>query len=247
MKLSVIILVALFSATLGYAQDASSPAATSPSSTTTRSAPPGAEPNLPGTLVMDFGFNFLAGAPDNMGLRFFKSKGVAFSYLYDMPIGESKFSFHPGLGVGFESYAFDQNVTVQYPLGADSASVVALDANEYQNVIKSKLMTHYVDVPLEFRFYTKQNQRGLMVALGGKVGYLFSSYTKVKYETQGERQVEKLRQQRNFNLNRLRYGASARLGFRGIHLHGQYMFSNLFKDEGPTGNNWRVGLSIALF
>ncbi len=200
---------------------------------------------MPGTLVMDFGFNFLQNAPDNTGLRFWKSKGVGISYLYDMPIGESKFSFHPGLGVGFESYAFRQNVTVQYPLGADSARIVALDANEYQNVIKSKLMTHYVDVPLEFRFYTKENQRGLMVALGGKIGYLFSSYTKIKYEAQGERRTEQLRQ--DFNLNPLRYGATARLGFRGIHLHGQYMFSDLFQSEGPGGNNWKVGLSIALF
>ncbi len=201
---------------------------------------------MPGTLVMDFGFNFLQDAPDNMNLRFWKSKGVSLSYLYDMPIGESKFSFHPGVGVGFESYGFAQNVTVQYPLGADTASVVALDANEYQNVNKSKLITHYVDVPLEFRFYTRENQRGLMVALGGKVGYLFSSYTKIKYETQGKGRTEKLRQ--DFNLNRLRYGASARLGFRGIHLHGQYMFSDLFKaDGGPQGNNWKVGLSIALF
>ncbi len=245
MKLFVIVLMAFFGSTLGYAQDIPSPTATPPPSTTTRSAAPGAEPNLPGTLLMDFGFNFLTGAPDNMGLRFFKSKGVSLSYLYDMPIGESKFSFHPGVGVGFESYAFDQNVTVQYPLGADSATVVALDANEYQNVIKSKLITHYVDVPLEFRFYTKENQRGLMVALGGKVGYLFSSYTKIKYEAQGERRTEKLRQ--DFNLNRLRYGATARLGFRGIHLHGQYIFSDLFQAEGPQGNNWRVGLSIALF
>ena len=245
MKLFFVILLLTAAFTSGYAQD--TPSATTTPSPTTRSAAPGAEPNLPGTLVMDFGFNFLQDAPDNMGLRFFKSKGVAFSYLYDMPIGESKFSFHPGVGVGFESYAFDQNVTVQYPLGTDSVTVVALDANEYQNVIKSKLITHYVDVPLEFRFYTKENQRGLMVALGGKVGYLFSSYTKIKYETQGRELVDKQKQDTHFNLNRLRYGATARLGFRGIHLHGQYMFSDLFKDEGPRGNNWRVGLSIALF
>ena len=245
MKSFVFVLIALVASTLGHAQDTSSSAATPAPSSTVRSAAPGAEPNLPGMLVMDFGFNFLQSAPDNMDLRFWKSKGVGISYLYDMPIGESKFSFHPGVGVGFESYAFKQNVTVQYPLGADSARIVALDANEYQNVLKSKLITHYVDVPLEFRFYTKENQRGLMVALGGKVGYLFSSYTKIKYETQGERRTEKLRQ--DFNLNRLRYGATARLGFRGIHLHGQYMFSDLFQAEGPQGSNWQVGLSIALF
>ena len=241
--LAVAVLSFVLSAT-GYAQEMS------PTNLTTqdpsRITAPGAEPDLPGTLTMNFGFNFLSNAPDNMELRFWKSKGVSFYYLYDMPIGESKFSFHPGLGVAFESYAFTQNVTVDYPIGGDSAQIVSLDAEQYETVDKSKLVTHYVDVPLEFRFYTKENQRGFMVALGGKVGYLFSSYTKIKYENEGRDFTQKTRQ--DFNLNRLRYGVHGRLGFRGIHLNGQYLFSDLFKsDGGPQVNNFKVGLSVALF
>ena len=228
----------------GYAQEMS------PTNLTTQSpvrrAAPGAEPDLPGTFTMNFGFNFLDGAPDDMDLRFWPSKGVSFYYLYDMPIGESKFSFHPGFGVAFESYAFEQNVTVDYPIGADSAQIVSLDPEQYETVDKSKLVTHYVDVPLEFRFYTKENQRGFMVALGGKVGYLFSSYTKIAYENDGREFTDKSR--RDLNLSRIRYGVHARLGFRGIHLHGQYMFSDLFKsDGGPQTNNYKIGLSFALF
>ena len=241
MKLLTAVL-SLAISTLGYAQVATpTPEIQGPSAPA-----PGAEPDLPGTLTVDFGFNFLQNAPDNMSLRFWKSKGVGFYYLYDVPIGESKFSFHPGLGVGFESYAFSQNVTLSYPPGADTATIVNLDAEVYENVDKSKLITHYVDVPLEFRFFTKENYRGFMVALGGKVGYLFSSYTKIKYENEGRTFTDTSRQ--GFNLNRLRYGATARLGFRGFHLHGQYMFSDLFKsDGGPETNNFKVGLSIALF
>ena len=240
MKLLVVIILSFAVSTLGYGQETATVAEK------TVSAAPGAEPDLPGTLTMDFGFNFLNGAPDNMELNFWKSKGVGFYYLYDMPIGESNFSFHPGLGVAFESYAFSQNVTVDYPPGADSASIVSLDDEIYETVDKSKLVTHYVDIPLELRFYTKENQRGFMVAVGAKVGYLFSSYTKVAYENEGEERTSKLRQ--DYNLNRLRYGASARLGFRGFNLHGQYMFSDLFKsDGGPEVNNFKVGLSVALF
>ena len=174
------------------------------------------------------------------------SFGIGGSGTYDMPIGESKFSFHPGLGVGFESYAFSENVTLAYAPGADSVSIVDLDGPVYESVDKSKLITHYVDIPLEFRFYSKENYRGFMAAVGAKVGYLFSSYTKIKYETEGEARTSKLRQ--DFNLNRLRYGVSARLGFRGFNLHGQYMLSDLFKSGGgPETNNFKVGLSIALF
>ena len=245
MKLFIIFILSLVLATVGYGQTPTTdPTATIPS----RVAAPGAEPDLPGTLTMNFGFNFLNGAPGDMSLRFWPSKGVSFYYLYDVPLGESKFSFHPGFGVAFESYAFEQNVTVEYPIGADSAQIVSLDAEQYEAVDKSKLVTHYVDVPLEFRFYTKENQRGFMVALGGKVGYLFSSYTKIAYEDEGRELVDKSKQDSHFNLRRVRYGAHARLGFRGIHLHGQYMFSDLFRSEGgPAANNYKIGLSFALF
>ena len=242
MKSLTIFILLLTTLSLGYAQETTlTPEASTPSTSS-----PGAEPDLPGTLTIDFGFNFLQNAPQDMGLRFWKSKGVGIYYLYDMPIGESKFSFHPGVGVGFESYAFSQDVTVDYPIGSDTAGIVPLDAEVYEAVDKSKLITHYVDVPLEFRFYTKENQRGFMVALGAKVGYLFSSYTKIKYENDGRSFTDKSRQ--DLNLNRLRYGASARLGFRGFNLHGQYMLSDLFKsDGGPEATNFKVGLSIALF
>ncbi len=240
MKIFAVVALSLLVSAGAYAQD--SPTMSEP----TRRVAPGAEPDLPGTLTMNIGFNFLDGAPNDMDLRFWPSKGVSFYYLYDLPLGTSKFSFHPGLGVAFESYAFSENVTVDYPIGADSAQIVELGPERYESVDKSKLITHYVDVPLEFRFYTKQNQRGLMVALGGKIGYLFSSYTKIKFEDGGRNITDKSRQ--DFNLNRLRYGAHARLGFRGIHLHGQYMFSDLFKsDGGPQANNYKIGLSFALF
>ena len=241
---SLIAIMLLFTlSTLGFGQETST---TANGQRSTGVMAPGAEPDLPGTLTVDFGFNFLQSAPDNLDLRFWKSKGVGLYYLYDMPIGQSKFSFHPGLGVGFESYAFSQNVTLTYAPGADSVNVVDLDGEIYETVDKSKLITHYVDVPLEFRFYSKENQRGFMVAVGAKVGYLFNSYTKIKYETEGKPRTSTLRQ--DFNLNRLRYGASARLGFRGFNLHGQYMFSDLFKsDGGPEVNNYKIGLSIALF
>ena len=245
MKFPIVFIMAFSLVTLVYGQESSTaPDVQGPSGVTA----PGAEPDLPGTLTIDFGFNFLQNAPDNLNLKFWPSKGVGIYYLYDMPIGESKFSFHPGLGVGFESYAFSQNVSLTYAPGDDSVSIVDLDADVYETVDKSKLVTHYVDVPLEFRFYSKENYRGFMVGLGAKVGYLFSSYTKVKYQNEGEGFTQKQKQDPDFNLNRLRYGVSARLGFRGFNLHGQYMLSDLFKSGGgPEVNNYKVGLSIALF
>lgn len=204
---------------------------------------PGAQPDLPGTLILDFGFNFLQDAPEEMDLKVWGSRGVDVSYLYPIPLGESNFSFHTGLGFGFEKYSFSRNVTVS---DTDSTQIIELDEAIYQVVDKTQLATHYVDIPLEFRFYTKEDYRGFMVAVGGKVGRLLDSYTKIKFDQEGETKVDKLK--RDYNLNPWRYGVQARIGFRGINLVGYYGFSNLFmKAEGPQTNNFKVGLSIALF
>ena len=230
MKFAIAIALCSFFGLNGYSQNTSS----------------GAQPDLPGVLMLDFGFNFLLNDAPNMDLRFWKSKGVGLYYLYDVPLGDSKFSFHPGIGVGFESYGFRQNITLSTPAGSDTTAIVNLDAEVYEAVDKSKLITHYVDIPLEFRFHTQRGYQGFMVAVGGKVGYLFSSYTKIKYDNEGETITDKTR--KDFNLNRLRYGAQARIGFRGFNLFGHYMFSDLFQsDAGPQANNLKVGLSVNLF
>ncbi len=204
---------------------------------------PGAQPDLPGTLVFDLGFNFLQEAPETMDLKVWRSKSVDFYYLYPIPIGESNFSVHTGLGFGFEKHSFANNVTL---LDADSTQVIDLDEDVYQSVEKTQFSTHYVDIPLELRFYTKENNRGFMVAVGGKVGRLLNAYTKVRYDQDGETKTDKFT--RDYNINPWRYGVQTRIGFRGFHLTGYYGLSDLFeKDKGPQTNNFKVGLSIALF
>lgn len=204
---------------------------------------PGAQPDLPGTLIFDFGPNFLEDTPEEMNLKIWGSRGVDVYYLYPVPFGESRFSFHPGFGFGFVSYSFSRNVTLS---DTDPTQVIELDQDIFQSVDKTQLSTHYIDIPLEFRFYTKEDNRGFMVAIGGKVGRLINSYTKVKYEQDGEKKVDKLK--REYNLNPWRYGAQARVGFRAINLFGYYGLSDLFqKNQGPVTNNFKVGISVALF
>lgn len=205
---------------------------------------PGAQPDVPGSLIIDLGFNFLQGAPDNMALRWFRSKDIGIYYLYPFSIGETNFSVHTGAGVGFAKFSFEQNVTLS---DTDSTQIIPLDGL-YENAgfDRSQFSAHYVDIPVELRFYTKDNYRGLLVAIGGKVGRLLNSYTKINYEQAGQDKTDKL--SRSYNLNPWRYGLQARLGFRGINLMGYYALSELFQqNRGPEVNNFRVGLSIALF
>jgi len=210
----------------------------------TTTAPEGAQPDLPGMLLLDFGFNFLNNGPDSVNTRIWGSRGFNVYYLYPIPIGASKFSLHTGLGLGFVNYSFDGRVTLSDE--GDSTQFVPLNSTAYPDLQKTQLSTHYLDIPLELRFFTKENYRGFTAAVGGRLGRLINSFTKVKFEDDGRNQEDKFK--RRYNLNPWRYGAYAKVGFRGITLTGQYTFSQLFvPDEGPRVNTYNLGITIGLF
>jgi len=200
----------------------------------------GAQPDLPGMLLFDYGVNILFNQPEDFEISNIRSRSIGIHYLYPIALGDSKFSFHPGLGFSFHNYTFENEVTLSM---SDSTEIVPLDEEVYPDVGKSKFSVHYFNIPAEFRFFADDDYRGFSAALGGLIGRRIISYSKIKFS---DDEFDKFR--REFNLNPWRYGAYARVGFRGIMLTGQYMFSEIFQeDEGPQSNTLIVGITVSLF
>lgn len=214
-----------------------------------------ARPDLPGTLRLDFGFNFLQNEPSNMGIGFFGSKVFNIAYIKDIQLGDSKVSIHPGIGLGLEKYSFSSNVTLvsSFSQGQRSSVNVVNLASIYgasSEFDKTKLAVNYIDVPLEFRYRIGNDiDRGLMVGFGGKVGFLYSAHTKVSYSRADENFSVKTKDQ--FELNRFRYGITGRVGTPGFSGWYYYGLNTLFKDgKGPQGTEatqFMAGISFALF
>ena len=213
-------------------------------------------PDLPGALIVEVGMNNWSSSPTNLTLNNFQSKTVNITYFYDLPIGNSKFTFTPGLGLGLEKYSFEDNYTLNSSLDANSQLVVApsLLSDNISDVFefgKSKMGMNYVDIPLEIRFYSRKNQysRGFRAAIGGKVGILYSSFTKYKYEDiTGVRHMVKDRA--DYGLNQFRYGIQGRVGFGGISLFGYYELSDKFETAPAGGENTKnltFGISLTGF
>ncbi|MDF9799841.1 hypothetical protein OKW21_005104 [Catalinimonas alkaloidigena] len=199
-----------------------------------------AQPDLPGMLIFDYGVNILMNAPEEFEIRTIRSRSIGFHYLYPVALGESKFSFHPGIGISSHNYTFSDEVTL---MDGDSTEIVELDNEAFPNVDKTKLSVHFINIPMEFRFFANDDYRGFTAALGGVIGRRLLSYSKIKYNDD-----DYAKNRKDFNLNPWRYGAHARVGFRGITLTGQYMFSEVFvADEGPQANTLTVGITISLF
>lgn len=219
------------------------------------------KPNLPGTFLIDLGINQGIGEPSTFDQAFWGSRTVNIYYQYPIRIGRSKFSFNPGIGVSLERWKFKNGATlidtvelVSFPNGAPAADQV-----EQYNLLsptrvypeladKSMFITNYFEMPLEFRFDTSPEDinRSFNVAIGGRVGYLFDAFTKVKYHDRGE--VVKNKNKLNNGLNQFRYGVYTRIGLGGFSLFCFYNLSDMFeKGKGPLGttmNTFTTGISI---
>lgn len=213
-------------------------------------------PDIPGTFAIDLGFN-LPTEKEDFNTSFFGSRNIDFYYFYDIQIGASQFSIHPGIGLGLERYKFNNDRTLGYVAGPNSPfDTLQMVPSPFSSLKKSQLITNYIDIPLEFRFSANPNDpnRSFKVSAGFKFGVLYDSFTKQKYREESE--TKKLKDKQNYNLNPIRYGVLLRIGVGNFSAYGYYGISPLFKDgKGPndgegipgTINNWTVGLTLATF
>lgn len=213
-------------------------------------------PDIPGDLMIEFGFNWVQDHIPGIGFNTMGSRTFNAYYLYEMNIGESAFSFHPGIGIGTEKYKFGGDFTLGYgldSLGSREVQFVPLDSiyGVGTSFDKSQINPNYFDIPLEIRWRSRKYdpKSSLKVTLGGKVGFMFDSKTKIKYSEYGEN--KKSKQKEKYELNTIRYGAYVKLGYGGFSAFYYYSISELFKkDKGPMSTTMypmTFGLSLALF
>lgn len=208
-------------------------------------------PDLPGALLVDIGVNSWSNTPTNISLNSFQSKTVNLTYYYDLPLGNNGFTFTPGIGLSLERYSIEDDFT--FTSSVDASSVRTISATDINSLVsnpisfdKSKLALHYLDIPLELRYYKSKNQynRGFRAALGIKAGVLYSSFVKYTYEDRGgDNRTVKDRQ--DLGLNRFRYGVQARVGFGGISLFGFYELSDKW-DIAPAGGEDTKSLTFGI-
>lgn len=254
-KYSISILALVFSSIMAFGQDAT-PKNNKANRTSKTIQEKVGRPDLPGDFVVEFGFNWVRDHPPGFSFRTMNSPTFNFYYLYDINIGESAFSIHPGFGIGIEKYRFSDDLTLGYDfdsLGDYGVVFVPLDSIYPPNVSykKSQIVPVYIDIPFEIRWRSKKYdpKRSVKVALGGKVGYLIDNKTKVKYSQSGE--TKRTKQKENFEMSTFRYGVYGKIGFGGFSAFYYYSISDMFqKDKGPMGTTMystTFGMSLALF
>ena len=212
------------------------------------------QPNIPGTFVLELGINNALDAPETFDLALWGSRTINIYYTYEFRISQSKFSLVPGIGLSLERFKFKNGGTLGYD-AEDSLKLLLPAETAITGERKSQLITNYVDVPLELRFTSNPDDpnRAFKAAIGGRIGYMYDAFTKMKYKEDGE--TKQFKDKQNFNLNRFRYGVYGKLGIGNFSLFGYYNLTPLFQEgEGPYEGNVvtdfqtvTVGISLSAF
>ena len=224
---------------------------TSLAQTTATPTPKKGRPDIPGTFVLELGLNRGANAPSSFDLGLWGSRTINVYYQYELRIAKSRFSVVPGIGLSLERFKFrDQTVLTE----AEDSVYLFLTPEEI-NIKKSHFVTNYVDVPLELRYSSKPQDpaRSFKMSIGGRIGYLYDSFNKLKYRENGE--TIRIKEKRDFNATNLRYGVSTKIGFGNFALFGYYNLTNLFEDGKGIPENgvvkdfptYTIGISLSSF
>jgi hypothetical protein len=213
----------------------------------------GTKPNIPGTFVLELGVNNALDAPSRFDLGLWGSRTINVYYQYEIRILNSSFSVVPGIGLSLERFKFKNGATFAYD--EDSLKLLLPDETVMTGLKKTQLVTNYLDVPLELRFTSNPDDpaRSFKAAVGGRIGYMYDSFAKLKYKTDGE--TKHLKDKQEWNLNRLRYGVYTKIGIGNFALFGYYNLTPLFKEgKGPGEKNIvtdfqtvTVGISLSSF
>lgn len=201
-------------------------------------------PNIPGTLQFDYGYSFSI-KNDNLPFKIGGNRTFNAYYYQNFPIGDSKFSFHPGIGLGLDRLKFDSDT-----VNIISANTEQTQFNRLENldVKKSMFITNYIDIPIEFRFNSNPAdlRRSFKVSIGGKIGVPFQAKSKLKFVENNSNVVVK--EKRDFNLSPFRYSAYLRIGGADYYVFANYALSPLFETgKGPGDvdiNMLTVGFSF---
>ncbi|MBP6335152.1 MAG: DUF2807 domain-containing protein [Bacteroidia bacterium] len=202
---------------------------------------------------IELGFNSYVNADGNFevppgysGLELYQEKSVSFAMNLlqkNFELGKSNIWFFTGLGLSWNNYRFDNNITLQ----PTTPITTVADTNSARQYDKSKLVVTYLTAPLMFEFFSQREKKGAFhIGAGAIVGVRLGSHTKQKFEEDGQTNKPKVHD--DFNLNPFRYGFRVAVGFGSFNIFADYYASTLFEDEkGPSLYPVNLGITLANF
>lgn len=172
-------------------------------------------------------YNLLNSKPDGLAQSGF-STGFHIGFIRDMPINEDR-DFAIGLGIGFSSNSYNQNLSII----EENKEIIFSILNEDEiNVSKNKFSTYLVEVPLEIRWRTStaSDYNFWRIYTGFKLGYMVYNSTKLK-SSAGDVQLSNID-----SFNKFQYGLTLSAGYGTWNFHAYYGLNSIFNDDSKLNN-----------
>ncbi len=168
--------------------------------------------------------------PDGMDLKTIQ-RGVSIEAMQDMPLGRSNFSVAAGLG--FTSHNLYSDHRYLYNLQEDIHDFYPIQL-DYD---KNKISLNYIDVPVQFRFRSRDLERTFRLYAGVRAGYLVNAHTKYEgkayfaepggiqfspeapHDMYAVPRTTKIKEHKLENINDFRIGLTAMVGYGRINVH----------------------------
>jgi hypothetical protein len=183
---------------------------------------------------IEFGFNnyltadntlTLPESIDYMSLHSGKSHNFNFNVAQTSVGLARRIGFVTGLGINWNNYRFDKNNNI---IKGENGVIEKYDPE--MMLKKSKFSTLFLTLPVLLEFQIPADHNHLNIAAGPVGGVKLYSYSKMVFE-----ENDKVKSEDDFSLNLLRYGATARIGYKNVQVYGTYWFTPLFKTGKSPG------------
>lgn len=164
-------------------------------------------------------YNFILNLPDDASQRNF-SYGLQAGFIKDIPLNRDR-TVGIGLGLGLALNTYYSNIRA-----LENGDVVSYQLVDNEPDFKrSKVETHALEVPLEFRWRNSNPETYSFwrIYTGLKFEYVLN--TRSKYvETNQKRTFS------NADVRSLQYGLTFNVGYHNFNIHAYYALTNLFND-----------------
>ncbi len=202
------------------------------------------QPNIPGDIMIDFGFNFMNQFPEFLSSDFFPSRSFGVYYQRTFKIFDWA-TFNPAIGIGNDRFGWSDDLNFIQ----DTSRTFSFDTITGINLRKNMLIFSYLEIPAELRFYPTKtiDGDGFFIGVGGMIGVRINAHTKIKYKFAGDIRTEKNRS--GFGLNNVRYGITGRVGWKQFNIFYKHYLSDLFQkspelDPFPVTNPYMFTIGI---
>ena len=169
-------------------------------------------------------YNFLLNQPEGVEQQNL-SYGLQAGFIKDIPFNtEGTIGMGIGLGLGLSTYYSNIGATEN----EGSVAYEILDDNiDYR---RSKLETHSIELPIEFRWRTStaDQYKFWRIYTGVKFEYVYDARSKFVPDSGSDLPMTSFR---NPDVSQLQYGLTFNFGYNSFNAHIYYSLSNLLNDD----------------